>query len=105
MTNKRSKGQFFTTNADYILAGFSEYIKGKNISDPFAGNKDLINWAIKNGAKTVKGFDIDTQYVDNTGLENSDTKFQFDRYGCMMELYEKNNILGQTKSPGCPGSY
>jgi len=40
-----------------------------------------------------------------TGLENSDTKFQFDRYGCMMELYEKNNILGQTKSPGCPGSY
>lgn len=65
MTNKRSRGQFFTTNAGYILSGFSEYIKDKNISDPFAGNKDLINWAIKNGAKTVKGFDVDAQYIDN----------------------------------------
>jgi len=42
MTKKRLNGQFFTTNSDYILEGFSKYIKNKNITDPFAGNKDLI---------------------------------------------------------------
>lgn len=44
---KRDLGQFFTTNADYILQGFEEFIGGKAISDPFAGNQELLNWCEK----------------------------------------------------------
>jgi hypothetical protein len=39
---KRNLGQFFTTNCDYILQGFEEFVKGKKITDPFAGNQDLL---------------------------------------------------------------
>lgn len=65
MTNKSLRGQFFTTNADYILSNFSIYIKNKEAVDPFAGNKDLIFWAKKHKVKSIKGFDIDNQYADN----------------------------------------
>lgn len=65
MTKKRLNGQFFTTRSSYILSGFSKYIKNKNTTDPFAGNKDLIFWAKKNGVKTIKGFDVDKNYTDN----------------------------------------
>jgi len=65
MTHKRLNGQFFTTRSDYILSGFSKYIKDKNTTDPFAGNKDLIFWAKKNGVKTIRGFDVDKNYTDN----------------------------------------
>lgn len=65
MTHKKLNGQFFTTNSDYILSGFSEYIKNKKAIDPFAGNKDLILWSKKNGVKEIIGFDIDKQYTDN----------------------------------------
>jgi len=40
-----------------------------------------------------------------TGLENSDTKFQFNRYDCMIKTYAKNIIHRQTKSPGCLGRF
>ena len=63
--NKKILGQFFTTNSEYILDGFQDYIKNKNITDPFCGNKDLLNWAIKNNAKSVIGYDIDKKYIDN----------------------------------------
>ncbi|MFA6273913.1 MAG: hypothetical protein WC662_02020 [Candidatus Paceibacterota bacterium] len=56
---KKQLGQFFTTNSDYILQGFEKFIKGKNITDPFAGSKDLMKWAEKHGAKSVVGFDVD----------------------------------------------
>lgn len=65
MTHKKLNGQFFTTNSDYILSGFSKYIKNKNAIDPFAGNKDLIFWAKNNGVKKIKGFDVDKKYTDN----------------------------------------
>lgn len=65
MTYKRLNGQFFTTNSDYILSGFSKYIKKKIATDPFAGNKDLIFWAKKNGVKKIIGFDIDKRYIDD----------------------------------------
>ncbi|MDD5433100.1 MAG: hypothetical protein PHE77_00345 [Candidatus Pacebacteria bacterium] len=64
MIDKKLKGQFFTTNSNYILYGFDKFVRDKNIVDPFAGNKDLINWAINNGAQKIKGFDIDKRYVD-----------------------------------------
>ena len=62
---KRNLGQFFTTNSDYILRGLEKFIKGKNIIDPFAGNKDLINWAKHNNCKKIIGFDCDKNYIDN----------------------------------------
>ena len=40
---KRNLGQFFTTNSDYILQGFSAFVKNKEVTDPFAGNRDLLN--------------------------------------------------------------
>ncbi len=61
---KRQLGQFFTVNSDYILSGFSPRVKGKKIVDPFAGSGDLLKWAHKHGAASVKGFDVDRQYVD-----------------------------------------
>ena len=62
---KRQLGQFFTTNSSYILQGFEEYVKNKEVFDPFAGGQDLINWAKQNGCKKVVGFDCDKKYVDN----------------------------------------
>lgn len=56
---KKQLGQFFTTNSDYILNGLECFVKGKNVVDPFAGSGDLLKWAKKNGAKTIRGFDID----------------------------------------------
>src|ERR1700691_4596992 len=61
--DKQNLGQFFTTNADYILTGFGEYVKGKEIVDPFAGSGDLLSWATKNGAKSITGYDIDKKLI------------------------------------------
>jgi len=61
---KSQLGQFFTTNSDYILQGLADFVKGKNITDPFAGNQNLIQWAQKNGCKKIIGFDCDEKYVD-----------------------------------------
>jgi hypothetical protein len=74
MTNKKQQlGQFFTKNSDYVLNGFNRYIKGKNIIDPFAGDGDLLMWAKDNGAKSVKGYDMDKAYVDNKLIFKNDS--------------------------------
>ncbi len=65
MIDKKQNGQFFTKNSDYILSSFSSFIENKEIIDPFAGDGDLIKWAIKNHAKKIIGFDIDKRYIDN----------------------------------------
>lgn len=62
---KRQLGQFFTVNSDYILQGLEKYPYKKEITDPFAGNRDLMIWAKKQNAKSVVGFDIDKRLVDN----------------------------------------
>jgi len=64
-SQKKKLGQFFTKNSDYILSGFGKFVKGKKVSDPFAGSGDLLLWAKKNYAKSAKGFDIDKKYIDN----------------------------------------
>ncbi|TSC93748.1 MAG: Uncharacterized protein CEN91_126 [Candidatus Berkelbacteria bacterium Licking1014_85] len=64
ITKKQNLGQFFTTNSDYILRGFEEFVNEKEITDPFAGNQDLIKWAKKNNSKEIIGFDYDNKYVD-----------------------------------------
>ena len=63
MNNKKQLGQYFSTRADYILDGMEEYVIGKNVCDPYAGDGDLLRWASKNGAKSVCGYDIDINYV------------------------------------------
>jgi methylase of polypeptide subunit release factors len=70
---KKQLGQFFTTNSDYILQGFEEFIKNKNVVDPFAGGGDLVDWAKKNSCKKVIAFDCDKKYVDNETIFFNDS--------------------------------
>jgi hypothetical protein len=72
-TKKRSLGQFFTTNSDYILQGFSGFVKNKEVTDPFAGNLDLINWAKNNKCKKYIGFDCDNNYIDGKNVFFNDS--------------------------------
>lgn len=55
---KSQLGQFFTTNADYILYGLESFVRNKVITDPFAGNQDLFVWAIKHRCKKITGSEI-----------------------------------------------
>lgn len=71
--SKKQLGQFFTTNSDYILQGLEDYIREKDIIDPFAGGGDLILWAKQHGAKDIKGYDIDEQYIDNKKVFSNDS--------------------------------
>ena len=70
---KKQFGQFFTTNSSYILQGLEEFVKNREVSDPFAGNQDLIRWVRKNGCKKAVGFDCDKNYVDNKNVLNNDS--------------------------------
>ena len=79
---KSQLGQFFTTNSDYILQGLEEFIKNKEITDPFAGNQDLFGWAKKNKCKKIIGFDCDKKYTDDKKVFyndsiNSPNKYRF----------------------------
>lgn len=71
--SKAQLGQFFTTNADVVLRGFESFVAGKAVADPFAGNGDLLRWAKQNGAKSVKGYDIDSAYIDNNTVFENDS--------------------------------
>jgi len=70
---KKQFGQFFTTNSNYILQELGIFVKNKEITDPFAGNQDLINWCRKNHCKKVVGFDCDKKYVDDKSVLNNDS--------------------------------
>lgn len=63
-TSKKDLGQFFTTNSNYILKGFEDFVKNKTVMDPFAGGGDLLQWAEKHGAISVSGLDIDPKLVN-----------------------------------------
>lgn len=69
-TSKQALGQYFTTNADFILSGFEHLIVNKDVIDPFAGQWDLLRWAQKNGASSVSGFDIQPKNTE-TKLNDS----------------------------------
>ncbi len=97
---KRSLGQFFTTNSDYILQGFSEFIKNKEVSDPFAGNQDLLNWAKRNKCKKSIGFDCDKNYIDNKKVFFNDSINSPKKYNfvCTNPPYlHKNKATKKTK--------
>lgn len=70
---KQKHGQFFTTNADYILEGYEDVVNRKSVIDPFAGNGDLLNWAKKNRASEVKGYDICP--LDEKTIKNDSLRF------------------------------
>lgn len=74
MSLKKDLGQFFTTNSDHILQGFEQFIKGKNVLDPFAGGGDLLIWATKNGAASISGLDIDNSLINKTIILNDSLK-------------------------------
>lgn len=65
---KKQLGQFFTTNCDYILQGFEEFVKNKEVTDPFAGNRDLMFWSVRNNCKKAVGFDCDEKYVNGKNV-------------------------------------
>lgn len=70
---KKQLGQFFTTNSDYILQDLEEFVKNKNIIDPFAGGGDLLLWAKKNKSQKILGYDIDETLVDNKNIFKNDS--------------------------------
>jgi len=63
-TEKQYKGQYFTTVANKLLAGWEHFVEGKDIIDPFVGGGDLIHWA--SNCNSSEGYDIDPQF----GIEN-----------------------------------
>jgi len=71
--SKKQLGQFFTTNSDYILQNLDKYVKGKIITDPFAGGGDLLNWARNKKAKKIIGLDIDKNLIDNKNIFYNDS--------------------------------
>tara|TARA_R110002096_G_C14576546_1_gene720969 strand:- start:41 stop:1048 length:1008 start_codon:yes stop_codon:yes gene_type:complete len=63
MTSKKKLGQFYTTNYEYILKGFS-VPEGSNIIEPFVGQGDLVKWL---GPETeVEAYDIDPRIEATT---------------------------------------
>jgi len=73
IVKKHNLGQFFTTNSDYILQGFGDFVKNKEVFDPFAGNQDLLNWAKNNKCKKFIGFDYDKNYIDGENIFLNDS--------------------------------
>ena len=53
-------GQYYTTNADYVLQGLS-IPEGADIVEPFAGNGDLVNWSLETNPKSIECFDLQPQ--------------------------------------------
>ena len=103
--SKAQRGQFFTTNAADILRGFEPFVAGKTVTDPFAGSGDLLNWAKQNGAKSVKGYDIDSAYIDNETVFENDSLTNPKRYDFVVTnppyLYQNkmadNALLAKSK--------
>ncbi len=98
---KKQLGQFFTTNSDYILQGFEQFVKGKKITDPFAGSQDLMMWAKKNGAQKVIGFDVDKNLVDNKKVFYNDSLNSLKKYDFVITnppYLHKNKADFKTKS-------
>ena len=64
ISDKKNKGQFYTTNASYILEGFSIPSKEEIecIIEPFAGKGDLIKWI--DSTYKIEAYDIDPKHKD-----------------------------------------
>ena len=71
---KKSKGQFYTTNANYILDGFI-IPTNTSIIEPFAGHGDLIEWAISHGSTydKITAYDISPSKYDKVCIQSRDS--------------------------------
>jgi len=60
-TNKKNRGQFYTTNSSYILEGLPLHISDiRCIIEPFAGKGDLIEWVKSKKCSTpIEAYDIE----------------------------------------------
>jgi len=80
-STKQEKGQFFTKNAPDLLQRYIHHVKGKVVIDPFAGEWDLLDYALSEGASEVIAFDINPQreetFRQNTLLEPPDFENKF----------------------------
>lgn len=64
-TNKKNKGQFYTTNSDYILDGIEVPDNVNKIIEPFAGKGDLLDWLLKKSVKKqIESYDIEPKRGD-----------------------------------------
>ena len=75
-THKQKLGQFFTTNSDYILSGYEDLVRHKDVVDPFSGGWDLLSWAKRSGAKNLFAYDIEPAIegtIKNDSLKNPPT--------------------------------
>jgi hypothetical protein len=65
-TNKKTRGQFYTTNSSYILEGFAPPPTNiRCIAEPFAGKGDLIDWVRTSGCQApIEAFDIEPKRAD-----------------------------------------
>jgi len=63
---KKSKGQFYTVNHQYILQGLSAHPSDSRcIIEPFAGRGDLLDWISETkGTLRVEAYDIDPKRED-----------------------------------------
>ena len=71
-SNKKNRGQFYTTNSSYILEGFPLPPNDvRCVIEPFAGKGDLIDW-VKNAGYigNIESYDIEPK---NTGIVKRDT--------------------------------
>ena len=63
MSNKRIRGQFYTTNYEYILKGLPQPpTDARCILEPFAGKGDLLNWVESD--LPVEAYDIEPKRDD-----------------------------------------
>jgi hypothetical protein len=60
MTDKKTKGQFYTVKSDYILDGLPRPPTGDRVVEPFAGQGDLLKWI----GRPVEAYDIDPKHPD-----------------------------------------
>lgn len=71
---KKSRGQFYTTNANYIMSGMPLPPNNGTVSciiEPFAGQGDLLDWITATGIQIpVQSYDIDPK---RTGIQQRDT--------------------------------
>jgi len=59
MNQKQKLGQFFTTNYEYILQGFSVPNNIEKIIEPFVGNGDLLKFLPMDREFKILEYDID----------------------------------------------
>lgn len=76
--SKREKGQFYTTNTEYILGDIEpQFTNATKIIEPFAGQGDLINWIQNKSTLPIVAYDIDPKC---DGIERRDTLLSPPKY-------------------------